>query len=191
MHIFILKLLRIFPDLWNKIFIKLRKVKCGKNLMIYGRLNFRGSGEISIGDNVTIHSSPMYNSTADGCITSLNSFDGATLKIGNNVGISHTAITAMKSVEICDNVKIGSNSMITDTDFHPIDPEKRIIDDEAAVNTKPVKIEKNVFIGARSIILKGVTIGENSVVGAGSVVTKSIPAGEIWAGNPAKFIKKV
>lgn len=49
----------------------------------------------------------------------------------------------------------------------------------------------NVFIGAKCIILKGVTIGENSVIGAGSVVTKNVPANQIWAGNPAKFIKNV
>lgn len=55
----------------------------------------------------------------------------------------------------------------------------------------PVIIEDNAFIGARSIILKGVTIGANSIIGAGSVVTKSIPANEIWAGNPAKFIRKI
>lgn len=51
-------------------------------------------------------------------------------------------------------------------------------------------INDNVFIGARCIILKGVTIGSKSIIGAGSVVTKNIPEGEIWAGNPAKFIKK-
>lgn len=28
------------------------------------------------------------------------------------------------------------------------------------------------------------------IVGAGSVVTKNIPDGEIWAGSPARFIKK-
>ena len=42
-----------------------------------------------------------------------------------------------------------------------------------------------------TIIVKAVTIGDNAVIGAGSIITCDIPSGEIWAGNPAKFIKKV
>ncbi len=53
-----------------------------------------------------------------------------------------------------------------------------------------VLIKKNAFIGAHTIILKGVTVGERSIIGAGSVVTKSIPDDEVWAGNPAKRIRK-
>lgn len=41
-----------------------------------------------------------------------------------------------------------------------------------------------------SLIVNAVRIGDDAVIGAGSVVTKDIPAGEVWAGNPAKFIKK-
>lgn len=53
-----------------------------------------------------------------------------------------------------------------------------------------VRIKKNAFIGTNTIITKPVTIGERSVIGAGSVVTKDIPNDEVWAGNPAKLIRK-
>lgn len=59
------------------------------------------------------------------------------------------------------------------------------------IKTKPVIIEEGAFIGGGTIILKGVVIGRHSVVGAGSVVTRSIPPGEIWAGNPARFVRKL
>lgn len=51
-------------------------------------------------------------------------------------------------------------------------------------------IGHDVWIGARSIVKAGVTIGSGSVVGMGSVVTKDIPPYEIWAGNPARLIRK-
>lgn len=53
-----------------------------------------------------------------------------------------------------------------------------------------VKIGRGCFVGMNTIIANSVTIGDNSVIGAGSIVTKDIPEGEVWAGNPAKFIKK-
>ena len=53
-----------------------------------------------------------------------------------------------------------------------------------------IHVSKNVYIGCNTIICKPITIGENAIIGAGSVITKDIPANEIWAGNPAKFIKK-
>lgn len=56
---------------------------------------------------------------------------------------------------------------------------------------KEITIGKNVWIGAGSVILPGVTIGDNSIVGALSLVNKDIPGNEIWAGNPARFIKKI
>ena len=57
-------------------------------------------------------------------------------------------------------------------------------------DVRTFKIKDDVFIGAYSFVLKGVTIGNNSIIGACSVVTKNVPDNEIWAGNPAKFIRK-
>ena len=53
-----------------------------------------------------------------------------------------------------------------------------------------VYIGADSFIGTGTIISKDVRIGKNCIIGAGSVVTKDIPDNEIWAGNPARFIKK-
>ncbi|UVO67638.1 LbetaH domain-containing protein [Parabacteroides distasonis] len=40
------------------------------------------------------------------------------------------------------------------------------------------------------MVVKPVTIGEGAIVGAGAIVTKDIPSNEVWAGNPARFIRK-
>lgn len=53
-----------------------------------------------------------------------------------------------------------------------------------------VEIEDGSDIGAGAIILPGVKIGKGVIIGAGSVVTKSVPDYEIWAGVPARKIRK-
>lgn len=52
-----------------------------------------------------------------------------------------------------------------------------------------VHIEDDVFIGLNVCICSSVTIGKGAIIGAGSVVTKDIPPYQIWAGNPARYIK--
>lgn len=55
---------------------------------------------------------------------------------------------------------------------------------------KETWIGHDVWIGSRCMIKAGVKVDTGAVVGMGSVVTKDIPPYEIWAGNPAKFIRK-
>ena len=52
-----------------------------------------------------------------------------------------------------------------------------------------VKIEEDAFIGCNVVICNSVTIGKGAIVGAGSIVTKDIPPYQVWAGNPARYIK--
>mgnify|MGYP002791617613 FL=1 len=56
--------------------------------------------------------------------------------------------------------------------------------------SKKTVIENDVWLGTRTMVLAGVTIHTGAVIGAGSVVTKDVGAYEIWAGNPARFIRK-
>ena len=52
-----------------------------------------------------------------------------------------------------------------------------------------VIIEDDVFIGVNTVICNSVRIGKGSIIGAGSVLTKDIPPYQVWAGNPAHYIK--
>ncbi|MBC7449968.1 MAG: acyltransferase, partial [Cytophagales bacterium] len=49
----------------------------------------------------------------------------AVLIIGDNVGLSCTAIVCQNRIEIGDNVKVGGSVVIYDTDFHSLDHTER------------------------------------------------------------------
>jgi acetyltransferase-like isoleucine patch superfamily enzyme len=151
------------------------------------------TGKLVLGENFVMNNGNRYNPIGrqQKCIFFVGK--NAELIIGKNVGISSSALVCEKGIRIGDYVKIGGNVVIYDTDFHPLDSVLRRSPDKEEMNTvrKEVVIGNNVFIGAHSTVLKGVHIGENSIIGAGSVVTKSIPNNEIWAGNPAVFIRKI
>jgi len=53
-----------------------------------------------------------------------------------------------------------------------------------------VIIGNDVWIGYGATIMSGITIGDGAVIGARSVVTKNVAPYSIFAGNPAKEIKK-
>lgn len=55
---------------------------------------------------------------------------------------------------------------------------------------KSTTIGNHVSIGSNATILP-VSICDNTVIGAGAVVTRSITIAGIYAGNPAKFIRKL
>lgn len=165
----------------------------GKHLNVGGFLQMEVTrrGKLIIGESLHLNSGQYHNviGRQQHCIFWIE----GTLSIGNNVGMSSTAIICHQQISIGNNVVIGGNTVIYDTDFHVLDPQVRNDKsmDRQGAKKAPVYIGNNVFIGAHSTILKGVTIGENSLIGACSVITKNIPANEIWAGNPAKFIKAI
>ena len=175
--------------LMNGILLRYKKAAVGQNVQIHGRLKIYGAGQIELGDNTIIISSESANPLGGDSRTMFSLAYGGKLKIGRNVGISNSAFVCHNEIIVEDDVRIGGSTKIYDTDFHSLDYESRVQNKTEYVPSGPVRIKKGAFIGAHCIILKGVTIGEKSIVGAGSVVAKSIPDGEVWAGNPARFIR--
>ena len=51
-------------------------------------------------------------------------------------------------------------------------------------------LERGAYVGAGALVREGVTVGAWSLVGMGSVVLHDVPPGEVWAGNPARLIRK-
>lgn len=52
------------------------------------------------------------------------------------------------------------------------------------------EIGNDVWIGNRVMVKAGVHIADGAVIGMGSIVTKDVGPYEIWAGNPARFIRR-
>jgi acetyltransferase-like isoleucine patch superfamily enzyme len=157
------------------------------------KINIGIGGKCTIGDSFTMNNREFSNPIGRFHACSIVVGKKGILSIGNNTGISSTAIVCHNKITIGNNVKIGGNVVIYDTDFHSLNAEHRLKSelDNLNTNTAEVSIGDNVFIGAHTTILKGITIGNNAIIGACSVVTKNAPANEIWAGNPAKFIRKI
>ncbi len=145
--------------------IKLLSIFCGKKIKIGKNCRIKKdfcividkNSKFIIGDNFRA----KYN-------FKINCLNGGILKIGNNVFINNNCdITAMKKIEIGNNVLIGHNLLVIDHDHNYKKNIKNYVSNE-------IKIGNNVWIGANVTILKGVKIGNNVVVGANSLICKDV-----------------
>ena len=180
---------------WNLIKFYLCGVSMGKGCKLYNKiyLYIARGGIAVIGDEFHFTSGDCLNPLCrnlEGVIT-IN--QNASLRIGNNVGISSGCIWAHQSIVIGNNVNIGGDCILMDSDAHSLnflyrrDGQKY---QKFKIN-KGIVIDDDVLVGARSIILKGVHIGARSIIGAGSVVTNDIPADCIAGGNPCRLIRNI
>ena len=168
-----------------------RNVRFGNNITIKGFPLIRNNGKIYFGNNLKMNSNSFSNPIGGNTKVSINIFDNGNLVVGNNVHISNVSISCANKIVIEDDVFIGGNVKIYDTDFHSLNFNERINNINCHSSSKEIIIKKGAFIGAHAIILKGVTIGEESIIAAGSIVTKTVPSKTVYGGNPARFIKKL
>ncbi len=160
------KIFFVLKFTFNKIKNYLKSIKQEYNLYVYSKKN-----NCHFGKNINFLG-PLINISI-GKNTTINNFANfrfrnAKITIGENCLVARNVTILTQSYEVDNKKKISVNDMIV----------------------KDVSIGNNVLLGSNVIIMPGISIGSNSVIGAGSVVTKNIGESEIWAGVPAKLIRK-
>ena len=204
MNNFFYGIFRIFPRIqmisyryWNRLFFSLIGIKYGRRMKVYNKVYVIGRGYISIGNDFLFTSGAGINPLCRNIRGTLCAIRGAKIEIGDRVGISSSCLWAREYIRIGNDVNIGGDCLILDSDIHPYDHilRCRVSNNDSRggdemIPVAPIQIDDDVWIGARCIILKGVHIGARSIIGAGSVVTRDIPADSVAVGNPCKVIRK-
>src|ERR1700736_2707693 len=103
---------------------------------------------IVIGDGVSLFSAKWANPLRPARRLSLATLQkGASVVIGNEVGISSSVISCATSIRIGNRTLIGADCIIADTDFHSV--PLRSANPPA---TKPISIGNDVFVGMKCLI---------------------------------------
>lgn len=97
------------------------------------------------------------------------------------------------------NIRIGTRTNIQDNSVVHVTGgfSGTIIGDEVTVGHSAIvhacTIGDRCLIGMGAIVLDGAVMKEQSMLAAGAMLTpgKTIPSGELWAGSPAKFMRKL
>jgi carbonic anhydrase/acetyltransferase-like protein (isoleucine patch superfamily) len=125
---------------------------------------------------------------------------------GNAVIIGDVAVGAQSSIWYgcilrgdVQRIRIGARTNIQDgTIVHGTTlGQPALIGDDVTVGHAAVlhacTIEDRAFIGIGARVLDGAIIRSDSMLAAGAVLTpgKTLPSGELWAGNPAKLLRKL
>jgi len=124
-----------------------------------------------------------------GCKLGISVFVGPFVEIQKNVIIGNYSRIQSHSF-ICEQVAIGSNCFISHGVMFINDLARKGSVNRIPKYFKKTYVGNNVVIGSNSTILP-VKINSDIVIGAGSVVTKNLKTKGIYAGNPAKLIRKL
>jgi UDP-2-acetamido-3-amino-2,3-dideoxy-glucuronate N-acetyltransferase len=147
-------------------------VELGEDVRIFGFANLYGC---RIGDRTKVGTFVEIQRNASvgaDCKISSHSFICEGVRIGNRVFVGHN-VTFIN--DLYPRATNPDGSLQTAEDWEMIETH----------------VEDGASLGSSVTVLAGIRIGAGAIIGAGSVVTKNVGPGEIWAGNPARFRRKV
>lgn len=111
-----------------------------------------------------------------------------TARIGNRVLIGY--YNALGEVNMGDDIVVGGYvNFISGTTQHSFQDQNQTIRDQKSKGRTMINIGSDVWIGSNSVI--AANVGCRCVIGAGSVLVRETEDHSVYAGNPARLIKKI
>jgi acetyltransferase-like isoleucine patch superfamily enzyme len=144
-----------------------------------------GIVDVEFGENVTV----VQPVNLYGCSIGDNSFVGPFVEIQKGANIGNRCRVESHAF-ICDLVTIGDDCFISHGAMFINDPF--VIGGPAGKPHlwRPTKLGNRVSVGTNATVLP-VSICDSVVIGAGAVVTKDITISGIYAGNPARLLRRL
>jgi len=117
--------------------------------------------------------------------------DNTKVIIGKHVQINDALINTVSGYVSFGDYSFCGHSVRLLTGTHDI--SKNELERQSCVPSegRDIVIGSGVWIASQVVILGPCEIGDNTVIGAGSLVTGKIEANSLYAGNPAKYIRKI
>lgn len=157
------------------------------------RIWAQSAGQISLGSNVLLDSSPRgYHAGMSFPVTLIADRPQSCIEIGDNSRLHGCCIHAWSKIIIGKRCLFASGSHVLDANGHDSRLEYSLRRLNSPDEPQPVWIGDDCWIGLNVIILKGVKMGNGSIVAAGSVLLAgTYPSFSLLAGNPAKIVKTI
>lgn len=105
------------------------------------------------------------------------------LTIGDHCWIGERSwFDNLTSISLADNVCVSQGVYLCTGNHDWSDPA-------FGLKVEPIALRSGSWACARCVLLPGTVLGEGAIAAAGSVVMRAVPPFEIYAGNPAVFLR--
>lgn len=163
---------------------KIRRVgfaRVGADVALSDRCSIYGAEAISLGDHVRIDDFAIITAREP-------------VVIGSHVHISAFAfLSGTFGIRIDDFVNLGPRATLmsgVDDFFGEWLPGPTIPAELRQVQGGLIHLERHTIVGPHSLVLQGVTLGEGAALGALSFVKESLAPWGIYAGIPARLVRR-
>lgn len=117
------KIRKTFYVVWNKVKFWMNDIDFGEGMQVYTMvyLSKHPDSRMSIGRNFTLSSGESFNALCRNIRASFFLEKSSVIEIGDNSGFSSPCIWARERITIGNNVMIGGDCILMDTDAHSLD----------------------------------------------------------------------